>query len=109
MNFETEYINDHAYVLCTNNEGITAFVNSGDYKTVDKLMNKSYLVYETKQNHLLPIVIQDNTMAIEAVASGISVSNYSNNYSINGIQLAQPQKGLNILKMTDGTTRKVVK
>ena len=109
VNFETEYINDHAYVLCTNNEGITAFVNAGDYKTVDKLMNKSYLVYETKQNHLLPIVIQDNTMAIEAVASGISVSNYSNNYSINGIQLAQPQKGLNILKMTDGTTRKVVK
>ena len=30
-------------------------------------------------------------------------------YDLNGKQLSQPQKGLNILKMSDGTTRKVVK
>ena len=30
-------------------------------------------------------------------------------FSIDGKRLSQPQKGLNILKMSDGTTRKVVK
>lgn len=30
-------------------------------------------------------------------------------YSINGKQLSAPQKGLNIIKMSDGTTRKVVR
>jgi len=30
-------------------------------------------------------------------------------YDINGKRLSQPQKGLNILKMSDGTTRKVVR
>jgi hypothetical protein len=30
-------------------------------------------------------------------------------YDLNGKRLSQPQKGLNILKMSDGTTRKVVK
>ena len=30
-------------------------------------------------------------------------------YDLGGKQLSQPQKGLNILKMSDGTTRKIVK
>jgi len=32
-----------------------------------------------------------------------------NSFSIDGKQFSQPQKGLNILKMSDGTTRKVMK
>ena len=31
------------------------------------------------------------------------------NYSINGKQLSAPQKGLNIIRMSDGTTRKIVR
>jgi hypothetical protein len=30
-------------------------------------------------------------------------------YDINGKRLSQPQKGLNILRMSDGTTKKVVR
>ena len=30
-------------------------------------------------------------------------------YDLNGKLLSQPQKGLNIIRMSDGTTRKVVK
>ena len=46
---------------------------------------------------------------------GITGDNTSNkatitsSYDLNGKQFSQPQKGLNILKMSDGTTRKVVK
>ena len=47
----------------------------------------------------------------ETAVKGISASNINEakSFSIDGKQFAQPQKGLSILKMSDGTTRKVVK
>ena len=38
-----------------------------------------------------------------------SKATVTSSYDLNGKQFSQPQKGLNILKMSDGTTRKVVK
>ena len=38
-----------------------------------------------------------------------SKATITTSYDLNGKQLSQPQKGLTILKMSDGTTRKVVK
>ena len=38
-----------------------------------------------------------------------SKATITTSYDLNGKQFSQPQKGLNILKMSDGTTRKVVK
>ena len=38
-----------------------------------------------------------------------SKATITSSYDLNGKQFSQPQKGLNILKMSDGTTRKVVK
>ena len=47
----------------------------------------------------------------ESVVKGISAPNINEAkyFSIDGKQFSRPQKGLNILKMSDGTTRKVVK
>ncbi len=38
-----------------------------------------------------------------------SVAKVLGSYSLNGKRLSQPQKGLNIIRMSDGTTKKVVK
>ena len=38
----------------------------------------------------------------------ISKSDETTCFSVDGKQLTQPQKGLNILRMSDGTTRKIV-
>ena len=46
--------------------------------------------------------------------TGISSINHNNNvaieacYAANSTKLSAPQKGINILKMSDGTTRKVM-
>ena len=49
---------------------------------------------------------EDETSVKSIDTSNTSASKY---FSIDGKQFSQPQKGLNILKMSDGTTRKVVK
>lgn len=55
------------------------------------------------------IAALEDITALESVASTVPASVFGKIYSIDGKQLSQPQKGLNILKMSDGTTRKVVK
>ena len=46
--------------------------------------------------------------AVNEVKSNASGSLTKKYYSINGKRLSQPQKGLNIIRMSDGTTRKIV-
>ena len=53
-------------------------------------------------------VLPDAT-AIENVASSVPAAVIGSAYSLDGKQLSQPQKGLNIIRFSDGTTRKVVK
>ena len=55
------------------------------------------------------VTVTPDATAIETVASTIPAAIFGKVYSIDGKQFAQPQKGLNILKMSDGTTRKVMK
>ena len=56
------------------------------------------------------VTVTPDATAIETVTeTDIPAAVFGKVYSIDGKQLAQPQKGLNILKMSDGTTRKVVK
>lgn len=51
--------------------------------------------------------VQNNSTAIETVNTGANAKVVAR-YAANGTQLSAPQKGLNILKMSDGTTRKVI-
>ena len=56
---------------------------------------------------IIPVIIEDDNDA-----TGISTTMKENEpesyYSPNGIQLEKPMKGLNIIKMKDGSTRKVI-
>ena len=56
------------------------------------------------------VTVTPDATAIETVTEAeIPTAVFGKVYSIDGKQLTAPQKGLNILKMSDGTTRKVVK
>ena len=56
------------------------------------------------------VTVTPDATAIETVTEAdIPTAVFGKVYSIDGKQFSQPQKGLNILKMSDGTTRKVVK
>ncbi len=73
-----------------------------------------YVPFGTKDKYLsttgwknfVNIVEMDETAVKDVSASNTNEAKY---YSLDGKQFSQPQKGLNILKMSDGTTRKVVK
>ena len=47
----------------------------------------------------------DETAVKEVSASNTNEAKY---YSVDGKQFSQPQKGMNIQKMSDGTSRKIV-
>jgi hypothetical protein len=53
------------------------------------------------------IAVVDKSTGIESVVDG-SHSSVQGIYSINGIRLNSLQKGLNIIKMSNGTTKKVI-
>ncbi len=56
------------------------------------------------------VTVTPDATAIETVTEAtIPTAVFGKVYSIDGKQFSQPQKGLNILKMSDGTTRRVVK
>ena len=73
-----------------------------------------YVPFGTKDKYLATdgwknftnIVEMDETAVKDVSASNINEAKY---YSLDGKQFSQPQKGLNILKMSDGTTRKIVR
>ncbi|MBR4275592.1 MAG: leucine-rich repeat protein [Prevotella sp.] len=58
---------------------------------------------------IFSITVTPEATAVGEVTSAMLESALSKMYSVEGKPLASPQKGINILKMTDGTTRKVVK
>ena len=69
-----------------------------------------YMTAEDKYGNMAkvtPIIIED-----QKEATGISTTTRENEpesyFSPNGIQLEKPVKGLNIIKMKDGSTRKVI-
>ena len=60
-------------------------------------VNQCYL-YEIKEGDIT---------GIESIGTS-SNANVVARYSVDGTKIIAPQKGINILKMSDGTTRKVV-
>ena len=55
------------------------------------------------------VTVSPDATAIETVPEAtIPASTFGKVYSVDGRQLAAPQKGMNIIKMSDGTTRKIV-
>lgn len=85
-----------------------ANINENKQNSIDNCNGVS-VTAEAGPVFIYSIDVIPNVTAIENVSATIPSTVYGKIYSIDGKQLSQPQKGLNILKMSDGTTRKVVK
>ena len=73
-----------------------------------------YVPYGTKEKYLATDGWQNFTNIVEMSETALKKVSASNIdeakfFSLDGKIISQPQKGLNILKMTDGTTRKIIK
>ena len=103
----------HSYVFDVTN-GISSMTVEGD----DLIQDKSKLeVVALLLNRTTGVIVNADKCSVKTYADGIEgVSFASDNvksaatgyYSANGMRLAAPVKGLNIVKMADGTTRKVM-
>lgn len=93
-----------AYVLQTQN-GEQGFYKVGS-TTVNGVKNRCYLPAATA-NARLRIVLEDgeNATAVNGVNTEATPAEY---YSANGMKVAALQKGVNIVKMSNGSVKKVI-
>lgn len=54
-------------------------------------------------------IVEMDATAVHEIGGEETEAKVIGNYYINGKQLSAPKKGLNILRMSDGTTRKIVR
>ena len=54
-------------------------------------------------------IVEFDITAVEEISGTVAEAKAISSYSIDGKRFSQPQKGLNILRMSDGTTRKIVR
>ncbi len=90
--------NTYIYIYATNEASQQQSLNMSTTANVAENAVKIYSV-----------TVMPDVTAIESVASVISTTAFGKRYSIDGKHLSTPQKGINILKMSDGTMRKVLK
>lgn len=91
-----------AYVLQTQN-GEQGFYKVGS-TTVNGVKNRCYLP-AAPANARLRIVLDEAATAVNAVSTTATPAEY---YSANGVKVAAPQNGMNIVKMTDGSVKKMI-
>jgi len=114
-------IRNYAFYGCSGLTSVYSYIENPTNNTGSNFDNSNYsnattlyVPYGTKNKYLsttgwknfVNIVEMDETAVKEISASNTNEAKY---YSLDGKQISQPQKGLNILKMSDGTTRKVMK
>ena len=97
-------------------------ITEGSYTLTMPTKDKLVKALDYKQIYVVAIVIDNETdeivnagkALVNGNTTGISSINHNNNvvieacYAADGTKLSAPQKGINILKMSDGTTRKVM-
>lgn len=94
-----------AYVLQTQND------EQGFYKvgstTVNGVKNRCYLPAPESTEAHLRIVLEgaEEATAVNSVSTTATPAEY---YSANGVKVAAPQNGINIVKMTDGSVKKMI-
>ena len=89
------------YVLQTQND------KQAFYKVVDPITVPAYRAYLNTTGEVKAFYLGGDATAIntlEVLTSGA----YEGIYSVDGVKLNRIEKGVNILKMADGTTRKVI-
>ena len=80
------------------------------YKVVDPITitaNRAYLTNESNSNGVKALYFGGEATAINAL-DALTSGAYEGIYTVDGMKLNRIEKGVNILKMADGTTRKVV-
>ena len=94
-----------AYVLQTQN-GVQCFYKVGG-TVVNAVQNRCYLPAPATNNARLGIVLGDDedATAVNGVSTEATPAEY---YSANGVKAAAPQKGVNIVKMKDGSVKKMI-
>ena len=113
-------IGNYAFYHCSGLTSVYSYIENPTSSTGSNFESSHYtnatlyVPYGTKDKYLATdgwknfanIVEMSETAVKEVSASNTNEAKY---YSLDGKQFSQPQKGLNILKMSDGTTRKVMK
>lgn len=92
-----------AYVLQTQ-DGEQGFYKVGS-TTVTGVQNRCYLPVPEGVAARLRIVLEDGATAVNGVNAEATPAEY---YSTNGVKIAAPQKGVNIVKMNDGSVKKMI-
>lgn len=94
-----------AYVLQDQGEGQKFYKVSSD-DPISGVKNRCYLnaLNSDGSAKVLRIEFADEETAIEDLANGATIVEY---YSVNGSKLSAPQKGINLVKMSDSTVKKI--
>lgn len=115
-------IGSYAFGNCPKLTSIYSYIENPTSDTGSNFDNKNYTnatLYVPKGTKALyqntdgwkyfQNIVEFDATAVHEVGGEETEAKVIGNYSINGKQLSAPQKGLNILKMSDGTTRKIVR
>lgn len=87
---------------------ITVYLPKGTYKWK---LEKANVTYTFNAYEPLLINLADHSMRIDAVttpAIATATAEEKARYAIDGRKLSSPQRGVNIVEMSDGTTRKII-
>lgn len=90
------------------NDTITVYLPKGTYKWK---LEKANVTYTFNAYEPLLINLADHSMRIDAVttpAIATATAEEKARYAIDGRKLSSPQRGVNIVVMSDGTTRKII-
>ena len=105
--FATTTVPEGSYVLQTQNEKQAFYKVEGEFT-----INTPYRAYLTVPTDVAGNVKAFNLGVDEATAINtldvLTSGAYEGIYSVDGVKLNRMEKGVNILKMADGTTRKVI-
>ena len=84
--------------------------NAPEYITCDVVAGRDYLIIAGGQKNLnLSMITFETTTGINGINTENGAKTINAIYSINGAQVNGLQKGLNIVKYSDGTTKKIIK
>ena len=98
--------------VCSNVPEIATYDDIGFNTSVAITPDGRYIAgfaYDQGRNYVSYVIdLEDKTSGITGVTAGGSNAVETARYSLDGTRLSAPAKGINIIKMSDGTTKKVV-
>lgn len=103
--YQTIYVPAGAYVLQNKDSGV-GFYRVAENNSIELKSYRAYLEIPIIQSHSKDCLMLDETTGIDS--TNTDVFNTHTFFSANGIQTRTLRKGLNIVKSTNGETKKVI-